>query len=212
MRWELRSLPPEEVEACKVALQSWQEPGAFCEVSAALRQRLSREEFFNIPALSFLREAWTLGRFATLSGAESVRLGEDRFPDGFVRTGGQVTEVEVTEAIMPDRRRGLEFLPGTPQIKEDPFEEWTRRLNALPAVLTQTILKKANKTYSGRPTLVAYLNITAYGHRDAEMIAAIGTVLAQFGERFGGLHALWQGQLFSSSPPALSIGGAAKGL
>jgi len=211
MRWELRSVPPEEVEACKVALQSWQEPGAFCEASTELRQRLSREEFFNIPALSFLREAWTLGRFAMLSGAESVRLGDDRFPDGFVRMGGQVTEVEVTEAIMPDRRRGLEFLPGTPQIEEDPFEEWTRRLNTLPGVLAKTVLKKANKAYAGRPALVVYLNITAYGHREAEMVSAIEAVLSQFAGRFGGLHVLWQDRLFSS-PPAHPTGEATKGL
>lgn len=211
MRWELRSVPPEEVEACKLALQSWQEPGAFCDTSAALRQRLNREEFFNIPALSFLREAWTLGHFATLSGAESVRLGDDRFPDGFVRTGEWVTAVEVTEAIMPDRRRGLEFLPGTPQIEEDPFEEWTRRLNALPAVLAQTIQKKASKGYDGRPALVVYLNITAYGHRDAEMIAAIEAILSQFADRFGGLHVLWQGRLYSS-PPAQPTAAAATGL
>lgn len=211
MRWELRSVPSDEVTACKVALQSWQNPSTFWEVSAALRQRLKREEFFNIPALAFLREAWTLGRFATLSGAESVRLGDDRFPDGFVRTGAQVTEVEVTEAIMPDRRRGLEFLPGTPQVEEDPFEEWTRRLNALPAVLAKTVENKANKSYAGRPALVVYLNISAYGHRDAEMITAIEGVLSQLGGRFGSLHVLWQGRLYSSSP-AHSTGEATKGL
>jgi hypothetical protein len=64
MRWALRSVPADEVAACRVALQSWQDPGTFWDVSTALRRRLKREEFFNIPALSFLREAWTLGRFA----------------------------------------------------------------------------------------------------------------------------------------------------
>lgn len=162
------------------------------------------------PGASFPAGSLDAGRFATLSDAESVRLGDDRFPDGFVRMGRRVIEVEVTEAIMPDRRRGLEFLPGTPQIEEDPFEEWTRRLNALPAVLAKTVLKKANKSYAGRPVLVVYLNITAYGHREAEMIVAIEAVLLQFAGRFGGLHVLWQGRLHSSLP-AHPIGEPAKG-
>lgn len=94
---------------------------------------------------------------------------------------------------------------------ETAFEQWTRRINALPGVLAKTVLKKANKAYDGRPALVVYLNITAYGHRDAEMIAAIEAVQSQFAGRFGGLYVLWQGRLFSSSP-AHPTGEAVKGL
>jgi hypothetical protein len=177
-------------------LACWQTPDDFNGEVSAFIKPLSRGEFFNVPALAFLRDAWTLGKFASLAGAEAVKLSLDNFPDGHTKLGSEQLDIEITEAIMPDRRRGQEFLPGSPQMEEDPGHEWDRRISALPQVLLSTVRKKAMKAYSAKPTLVVYLNISAYGHRAGECRAAIRATIRAFSASFAGLYVLWGDELF----------------
>jgi hypothetical protein len=193
----LRSVSHEETAEHRRVLASWHAPAAFDAAVSEFKRRLTHAEFFNVPALGFLRDAWTLGRFACLAPeVVSVRMEPSEFPDGYAKLKtGDTLEIEVTEALMPDRRRGEEFLPGMPTVTHDPGEEWDRRLDALPGVLDATIARKAGKRYSRSLTLLVYLNISAYGHREDEMIGAIAEVRERWCSHFAGVRILWQDHL-----------------
>lgn len=196
MRFRLTSVTQADVAALRSDLTGWQPPAEFRGKVLRFRERVTRGEFFNVPALGFLRDAWTLGKFGELADAEHVRLSADSFPDGHAKLGTRVLDIEITEAIMPDRRRGQEFLPGTPQAVEDPGHEWDRRIDALPEVLRQTIERKVSKAYATRPSLVVYLNITAYRHREDECLKAIARHIEHHRPSFAGLYVIWQDQLY----------------
>lgn len=197
MRVELSSFSMEDIASIKASLGEWQSPDEFVGCVSEAFEKVTPSEIFNIPALAFLRDAWTLGQFAKLSCCDSVQLAAplEQFPDGRVRVKSETHEIEVTEALMPDRRRGEEFAPGAPAMRDDPGSEWDRRLDALPSVLERTILRKAKKAYSIKPYLVVYLNISAYHHRDEEMRAAISEIKIKYCPEFSGLYILWQGEL-----------------
>lgn len=196
MRFTLTSVTPDEVKQHRAALSAWQPPATFAARNSRFIDRLTRGEFFNVPALGFLRDAWTLSKFGALAKAEEVRLSLESFPDGHASVAGQVLDIEITEAIMPGRRRGQEFLPDGPQMEEDPGHEWDRRIDALPGVLQYAIQRKAAKAYGNSPTLLVYLNITAYRYREKECLEAISRLIAQHGANFAGLYVIWQGELY----------------
>lgn len=196
MRFPLESVTKDEVAKFQDSLCNWTKPDEFASAVDGFRRRFSRGEFFNVPALGFLREAWTLGKFANLATAELLRLESGVFPDGHVRCFGRELAVEVTEALMADRRRGQEFLPGDAQIEEDPPHEWDRRLDALPTALNNVILLKVAKTYANPPTLLVYLNINAYDHRKTECQSVIRSIIEQHAQSFAGLFVLWGEELF----------------
>jgi hypothetical protein len=197
MAANIRSFTPSELLEKHQLLAVWQSPSAFQANVDELRQLVSAWEFFRIPALAFLREAWTLSQFASLSNATRLKLTrpEEQFPDGQVEAGSRILQVEIAEAILPGRRRAEEFHPDAPTLIDDPGEQWDLRLDALPGTLEKTIKKKLSKRYSPPPTLLVYLNISAYGHRDAEMRRAIRRIKSHYAPEFDGLHILWQREL-----------------
>jgi hypothetical protein len=177
-------------------LSKWHTPDEFCTAVDALTQRVPPREKFNNPAMGFLLEAWALGCFARLRAVNRVRLAgrKSQFPDGYVEIGGSVSEVEIAEASEPGRRRGLEYqFDGEILIEDDPAEDWDRRLDALPGALETTLRKKVAKRYQPPPILLLYLNISAYGHRDREMLSAIRQIKTKYAAHFAGLHILWAG-------------------
>ncbi|WP_156648002.1 hypothetical protein [Methylobacterium sp. Leaf88] len=178
-------------------LSIWMTPVAFDKQVREVADAVGPYTIFRSPKWSFWRDAWTLSQFASLSHADAVCLSgsTEQFPDGHVRRGGDVFGVEVTEAMMPGRRRAEEFSLSAPALREDPGEEWDRRLNALPDVLDSAISRKISKLYGAKPTLVVYLNISAYGHRDSEMRSAIGQAKAKYVDQFSDLYVLWQSEL-----------------
>jgi hypothetical protein len=197
MATNLQSFTKAELSEKRLTLSDWQSPGAFLTNVDELLGRITAWELFHVPALGFLRDAWTLSQFASLSEVQRVRLSspQEQFPDGQVEATGRIFQVEIAEAILPGRRRAEEFGPDAPTLIDDPGEQWDLRLDALPGTLEKTIKKKQNKRYSPPPTLVVYLNISAYGHRDAEMRSAIGRIKQHYAPEFDGLHILWQREL-----------------
>lgn len=193
----LRSFTPSELMEKRLSLTTWQSPDGFRTAVDELFDQVTAEEFFSVSALGFFRDAWTLSRFAHLIGATKVRLSgtREQFPDGHVEVDGKKLQIEIAEAILPGRRRAEEFHRDAPTLIDDPSEQWDLRLDALPGTLEKAIKRKLNKHYTPAPTLVVYLNITAYGHRDAEMRSAIRRVKQLYNPMFEGLHILWQGEL-----------------
>lgn len=192
------SITPEELRLQQDHLSAWYTPEDFYAAVDALGDKFTSHQKFNDPALGFLRDAWTLSRFAKLKGVDRVRLSKrgEQFPDGYVDVAGVVSDVEIAEALEPERRRGLEYQPNAVMlVEDDPVEDWDLRLDALPGALETTIKKKVEKRYQPPPILVVYLNIGAYGHRDSEMRTAIYAIKSKYLASFTDLHVLWQGKL-----------------
>lgn len=179
-------------------LSAWSTPADFEAVVEELRERVGAYTIFRKPMWSFWRDAWTLGRFAHLIGADAVQFPPvtEQYPDGRVKVGSETWDVEVTEAMMPDRRRANEYAPDAPTVRPDPVEGWDTRLDNLPHVLDRVIRQKANKQYKPPPTLVVYLNIGAYGdYREAETRSCVAETKAQYAGGFAAIHILWGQEL-----------------
>ena len=86
-----------------------QKPEVMFRRADLLRRRLGGDRFFNRPGLSWLREAWTLGKFGSEIRANNVELAPIDPPDGYVRVRRSRLPVEITEALDPDRRRGRDY-------------------------------------------------------------------------------------------------------
>lgn len=87
----------------------WQTPVEFFNSADAIADDLGAERFFNQAGLSWLREAWTVGRFGILTGAKRCKLSKNDPPDAQIEIGSKNFYVEVTEALDPERQRGKEY-------------------------------------------------------------------------------------------------------
>ncbi|KAA0124288.1 hypothetical protein CIW48_08145 [Methylobacterium sp. P1-11] len=174
-------------------LSEWLTTAEFQAIVQQASEQVGPHTIFRTPAWSFWRDAWIIGRFADLIGADRAQLTSqiEQYPDGRVRTATGILEVEATEALMPGRKRANEYAPDAPDILHDPQEEWDRRLDTLPSVLDRVICKKVGNRYGLRPTLVVYLNIGAYGsYRDAETRTSVANVKERYASSFTSLHVL----------------------
>ncbi len=188
----------EVARTTRLALSAWHSPTDFTATVQTARDQAGPHVIFRTPAWSFWRDAWTLGRFAQLSSAERVQLtsAAEQYPDGRVQIGSEILDVEVTEAMMPDRRRANEYAPTAPRMRHDPVEEWDRRLDELPKALERVIGKKVEKLYGQKPTLLVYLNIGAYdGYREEETRGHIAAIKGRYATDFRSLHVLWGNEL-----------------
>jgi hypothetical protein len=187
-------LSPEEIEAARVSLTRWEDPGAFKgEVDALCALCVSRD-WFNLNQLKFLHDAFVLARFALLSRVDEVQLAEApaQWPDGFVRIAGKTHNVEVT-STHGGRRLGEEYRNVSgPTL--DPVEDWAARADTIPNFLDEAISKKSKKTYSAPCWLVVYLNISEYGIRQKETEATIAQVKARYASSFEAISVLWKGR------------------
>jgi hypothetical protein len=175
---------------------SFASPASFIAALERLMERIPGEVFFNLPASSVLRDAYIVGRFASLAEADEVRLESTEWPDGQVRFGDLIVNIEATEALEPGRRRGAEFRRRGIVVEQDPVQNWHKRADALPGQLKNSIEKKKNKNYGSSSTLVVYIGFGFYGIRQTETEAAIKDCQMRFKERFEAVRVLWDGRLF----------------
>ena len=68
-----------------------------------------------------------------------------------LKLGDMVETFEMTEADVPERRRGQEYKEAAKQRcpKDDPVENWVARADKVPEALKLAAEKKAKKGYSG---------------------------------------------------------------
>ena len=154
------------------------------------------EAVFNLPKAGVLRDAWIVGKFAELAGADCARLSGDQWPDGVVTIRGRQHNVEATEAQMPGRRRGDEYRADRPRVGDGGPRAWDRVEAAVPGVLANAILKKAAKNYSEPSLLVVLLTIPDYGARHAEIEAHIGNCHFDQRSRFEAVYIIWKNKLY----------------
>jgi hypothetical protein len=110
--------------------KSWflelREPAKVFEAADKMKWDIGSERFFRDPKTAWLKEAWIIGRFGLIISADLVALNLTDPPDACLRKGGTEFQIEITEALYPDRKRGDEFKKGQEIIKpildeEEPF-------------------------------------------------------------------------------------------
>jgi hypothetical protein len=187
-----------ELRSLHEGLAVWRAPADFQSAVKALHRRSTSKVIFNNPRQKFLLDAWTLAEFAVRHKAvDQVRLAgpDDRWPDGYVRTGGTIKYVEVTIALMPGRKMGAEFKVDT-GIEPDPVEDWEARADAIPEALEAAINRKIAKRYSTGAWVVVYLNLNDYGIRQHQTELVIAQVKVRHARSFKGLFVLWKDKLY----------------
>jgi hypothetical protein len=198
-KWESRtptsSLSDDELKSARAELEGGCTPKEFFKKVGALAKRITTRELFNEPRFQFLLDAMTIAEFARqLDGARSVRLATeaDAFPDGFVETSEGTLNVEVTEVDKEKRRRGDEYKLGV--ASPESVDDWEERLKHIPAELERVLLKKVNKKYSPKPTLVVYLNL-GFGVPEEKILSILEDAKRKHAASFEGIYVLWEGKL-----------------
>jgi hypothetical protein len=156
----------DELQEGFACLVQWQSSATFNDTTRAMCSRCHPRDFFNQPQLKFLHDAHVLAEFAQqLKEVEAVRLASatDQWPDGFVRIGDEIHNIEVT-STHGGRKLGKEYRV-TNLTTLDPVENWIARADSIPKYLEDAIRQKSEKKYSSPCLLIVYLNINEYGVR-----------------------------------------------
>ena len=192
-------LSPAQLRSFKLSLSQWQSAGAFVERTNELMDSIGAVQFFNDGSLAFARDASVGARLASVSKADEVRLCHGAWPDYEERFGTSVEQYEITEALMPGRRRGEEWkqaeADGFP-LTHDPGERWVERARAAPRAVHSAALKKAVKRYPPTASLIVYLNIGVYGSLKAETEGALTECTACAKDHFHRVIVLWGDRLY----------------
>jgi hypothetical protein len=194
---ELRimSLSDTELRDSREDLAQWRSPSAFQEIVDSLHERCPSREFKR-PDTKFLLDAWILAEFVLHKDVDEVRLApvSDQWPDGYLRIGGEIKNVEVTIALTEGRRMWAEYqFEG--ECERDSVENWSERAKEIPAALEKAIKDKVEKHYGSKAWLVVYLNIDEYGIRQVETQQAIRDTKQRYIDSFDGLFVLWKDRL-----------------
>jgi hypothetical protein len=191
------TLSIDELKRAHEDLATWRSPLDFRRTVARLHKRCLSSEIFRNPRQNFLLDAWTLAEFVRHKTVDCVRLTGPRenWPDGFVRLGQTIQNVEVTIALTEGRRMSDEYRPGSPTLTHDPEENWVERANRIPSALEKAISKRLEKRYGSGMWLVVYLNISTWGIRQAEIECAIAEIKQRHGQSFSGLFVIWKDKL-----------------
>jgi hypothetical protein len=189
-----------ELESYKATLGQWQSPEDFIRIVGELMDEVGSLQFFTDAQIGFGRDAWVAAKLASTFGPDSVRLGPDRWPDCEMRIEGDVRQFEMTEADIPDRRRGDEYKAAAANPldgpKLDPVEDWIARAEQAPNALQFAAKEKARKGYPASARLVIYLNISEYGLMQKEIEAAMASSTAPAKDAFCQVWVLWKNRLY----------------
>jgi hypothetical protein len=177
-------------------LAQWHLPIDFRRAVHNLFQRCRGPEFKE-PQREFLLDAWTLAEFVRYKSVDQIRLAgpSEQWPDGYVKIGRMIANVEATIALMPGRKMWKEHQVDNGTWSHDPIENWIKRADAIPGALEEAITRKIAKQYSSRTWLVIYMNINEWGIRQAEIERAIAEIKQRYANSFDQLFVLWKDKL-----------------
>jgi hypothetical protein len=188
-----------ELERQRSWFEQWRTPSEFAQRFEQLKRIVKSEFYFNRNESKWAREAWVLNEFAQITTPMQIKLNRDDPPDAYVRINSEPVPLEISEVIEPGRRRGLEYRPGTPQIEDDPIEDWIARADAIAPALRDRIADKKMGSYPAGTILLIYLNISEWGIRQREIESEIRSILVGPRGSFASVQVLWKEKLFSST-------------
>jgi hypothetical protein len=197
MHSHMTRLTLQEIEKHRAWLSDWRVPLEMEDYVGRVNDYMGSEDFFSQPGVTFLRDAWSAAKFSECRKADAVRLIKAEWPDFEARIEGVVRQYECVEADLPGRRRGDEYRDSDPpRMKLDPVEDWIKRAEQIPAALKNAIEKKIRKRYSGRASLLIYLNIGEFGVRQKEIEASFLEMAAPATTHFESVWILWKDRVY----------------
>ncbi len=186
-----------EIIAARRALTQWQTPEQFQAKVASFASLIKSSTLFNKNSVGFLLDAIPIAEFSKNRNIESLRLAEqvEQSNDGQFQNSGKATNIEVTEVMEPDRRRGDEYrICGTSEEKARDFDPSLGKTIA--TELSKGVKKKAEKNYATKPLLLVYLNIGTGGRLGNEVEAEIKKLKAEYADTFTEVCVLWSNKLY----------------
>jgi hypothetical protein len=147
-------------------LAQWHLPIDFRRVVHNLFQRCPRSGVQRATA-TILAGRMDVGKIRSLQSVDQIRLAgpSEQWPDGYVKIGRMIANVEATIALMPVRKMWKEHQVDKGTWSHDRIENWIKRADAIPGALEEAITRKIAKQYSSRKWLVIYMNINEWGIR-----------------------------------------------
>ena len=74
-------------------------PAKIFEAADQMKWDVGAERFLREPGMSWLKEAWIIGRFGLIISADQVALNSTDPPDACLWKDGKEFQIEITEAL-----------------------------------------------------------------------------------------------------------------
>jgi len=132
------------------------------ERARALGDQIGAKRFFREPGLSWLREAWTIGRFGMICEADAVLLSTKDPPDAHLWKSQRKFSVEITEALRPGRRRAEEFKTPRSGVVDIPQEDLPTSAEELDHWLVTAIEHKIPRLKEGVEIDLLFVHLSAW--------------------------------------------------
>ena len=141
----------------KTIFQKFMSPRDCLSMVSDLREKIG-SNFHVQSGLEFVREAWILGTYGSIIGADEVRIYPESNYDGEVVLGNNRSRVEITEIMDANRRRGEEYRQRNGGLEEIDEETAEAELLAFPEHFRKCVSNKVSKDYPDGVGLLIYLN------------------------------------------------------
>ncbi|MFM8751303.1 hypothetical protein [Rhabdaerophilum sp.] len=157
--------------------EDYREPSMFVKAADILRQELNEHGFLVESGGSWRREAWLLGKFAVLQGANWCRLLKEDPPDGIIVKSNQEILIGITEFKANSERTAVKLSRILNHDKNKFLEEeldedviWDPTEEILVDELIFIINKKKSKNYNAQINLLIYFNHSNFKYYNNKMI------------------------------------------
>ena len=181
-------------------LSEWQTPPEMKAIGDDVRERVSRESFFNKGGLTFLREAMVAADFGVARKALRIRLVpaiEER-PDFELTFADQVERFEMVEADKKGRRRGDDY-KALAQMPEGYVRHIGTPMPDQIVEMVETAAQKKAKPYPPGTQLLIYLNASRF-RSDEELLNDFPDAVSAARPFFSAIWIMWQGKAHQIMP------------
>jgi hypothetical protein len=182
-----------DIKAARADLAISRPSEEFRQTVQPLLKRCRSVDYFNRPNLKFLHDAFVLAEFVGHQHVDAVRMSSasEQWPDGYVRFGHKIQNVEVT-STHGGRKLGDEYKSTA---KPKLIDDCDVRALSIPGFLNKAIVDKIVKRFSARAWLVVYLNISDFGIRQTQTEEAIKGIKERHAASFDDIFVLWKDKL-----------------
>lgn len=184
----------------KRLLERWHSPRSFREKIDELRSEYGCDVLTRAGLTDVFRDAYPAGLFASIRGADRVRLTEAVRPDFEIDLSAGTRMYEVVEADTPGRKRSEEMRKQSQTVTDGALlKDFYLTSELAPQILHAAAKKKNSDRYVSEWGLLIYLNPCRPGGEE-ELYIENGMVeaTAAVKDRFADVWVLWEGTAYNT--------------